>query len=196
MKRLIVPTNSFPENLRNNRVAQVLEKELPHWPEDCRREYHAITRGLIFFFKRFDIFNLAFPCCNIKNWKGAVIQELFRRVDPKGRSIGQFLRPVIDNGMSNVLRDHHSHHHHLCKVGRNGWPSSHCREELLIDLEADVFIGLSEAEQREKHIADLRAFPAAEVRTLSRYIVPVRNFILFNSPRLRVNRIASPPAKN
>lgn len=66
----------------------------------------------------------------------------------------------------------------------------------MIDLEADVFIGLSEAEQREKHIADLRAFPAAEVRTLSRYIVPVRNFILFNSPRLRVNRIASPPAKN
>ena len=169
MKRLIVPTNSFPENLRNNRVAQVLEKELPHWPEDCRREYHAITRGLIFFFKRFDIFNLAFPCCNIKNWKGAVIQELFRRVDPKGRSIGQFLRPVIDNGMSNVLWDHHSHHHHLCKVGRNGWPSSHCREELLIDLEADVFIGLSEAEQREKHIADLRAFPAAEVRTLCKY---------------------------
>ena len=49
-QRLIVPTNSFPENLRSNRVAQVLEKELPHWPEDCRREYHAITRGLIFFF--------------------------------------------------------------------------------------------------------------------------------------------------
>jgi len=94
----------FPENLRNNRVAQVLEKELPHWPEDCKREYHAITRG-------------------------AVIQELFRRVDPKGRSIGQFLR-----------------------------------EELLIDLEADVFIGLSKAEQREKHIADLRAFPAAELK--------------------------------
>merc|ERR550534_1710860 len=98
----------FPENLRSNRVAQVLEKELPHWPGDCRREYHAITRG-------------------------AVIQELFRRVDPKGRSIGQFLR-----------------------------------EELLIDLEADVYIGLSEADQREKHIADLRAFPAAELKTFER----------------------------
>ena len=47
---------------------------------------------------KFDIFNLACPWCNVENWKGAVIQELFRRVDPKGRSIGQFLRPVFDNG--------------------------------------------------------------------------------------------------
>ena len=61
----------------------------------------------------------------------------------------------------------------------------------MIDLEADVFIGLSEADQREKHIADLRAFPAAEVRTLCKYVVPVRNFILFNIFLLHVNRIAS-----
>jgi len=96
--------DSFPENLKNNNVGQVLEKEKPHWPEDCKREYHAMTRG-------------------------AVLQELFRRLDPKGRSIGKFLR-----------------------------------DEVFFGLEADIYIGLSEEEQTKKHIADLRAFSATELK--------------------------------
>ena len=36
----------------------------------CEREYHAITRGFI-------------------------LQEIFRRVEPTGRSIGQFLREYV-----------------------------------------------------------------------------------------------------
>ena len=162
MKRLIVPTNSFPENLRNKRVAQVLEKELPHWPEDCRREYHAITRGVIFGFISLTFSTWPVLAVMLKTekvpWSRSCFAELIPKAGPSDNFWGQWLR--MANG-------HHSHHHHLCKAGRNGWPSSHYREELLIDLEADVFIGLSEAEQREKHIADLRAFPAAEVRTLS-----------------------------
>jgi len=61
--------------------------------------------------------------------RGAVLQELFRRVDSKGRSIGKFLR-----------------------------------DEVFCGLEADIFIGLSEEEQRKKHIADLRAFSATELK--------------------------------
>ena len=37
---------------------------------NCRREYHAITRGF-------------------------VLQEVFRRIEPKQRSIGQFLREEV-----------------------------------------------------------------------------------------------------
>ena len=40
-----IKVKSFPENLKNNRVGQVLAEEKPHWPEDCKREYHAMTRG-------------------------------------------------------------------------------------------------------------------------------------------------------
>ena len=204
IKRLIVPTNSFPENLRNNRVAQVLEKELPHWPEDCRREYHAITRGLIFFF--ISLIFSTWPVLDVmlKTEKVPWSRSCFAEWIPKAGPSDNFWGQCLTMATSNVVQDHHSHHHHLCKAGRNGWPSSHYREELLIDLEADVFIGLSEADQREKHIADLRAFPAAEVRTLCKYVVPVRNFILFNILRLHVEwllgykliLVNQPPVKN
>jgi len=66
--------DSFPENLKKNSVGQTLEKESPHWPEDCKREYHPMTRG-------------------------AVLQELFRRVDSMGRSVGQFLRDEVFRGL-------------------------------------------------------------------------------------------------
>jgi len=89
--------DSFPENIARNGVGRVIQEETPCWPESDKREYHAITRGF-------------------------VAQEIFRRVEPSGRTIGQFLR-----------------------------------EEVLGPLGAEVFIGLSEQEQRKRHIANVEA---------------------------------------
>ena len=44
----------------------MIEKLEPHWAEPGRREYHGMTRG----------------------W---VANEVFRRMDPGGRTIGQYL---------------------------------------------------------------------------------------------------------
>jgi len=62
--------DSFPENIHRNGVGRVIEEETPCWPEGERREYHAITRGF-------------------------VAQEVFRRVEPARRTIGQFLREEL-----------------------------------------------------------------------------------------------------
>lgn len=58
------------ERVKENAVGKVLEKQTSHYrsPSDWRRrEYHAVTRG----------------------W---ILNEIVRRVDPKGRTIGQILR--------------------------------------------------------------------------------------------------------
>lgn len=62
----------FTENIKKNAVGQVIEQHgLSHNPGG-KREYHAITRG----------------------W---IVNELFRRVDPEGRTIGEFLRQEISS---------------------------------------------------------------------------------------------------
>ena len=69
-----LPVESLhPENLRSNAVGQVIERQQPIWPaggEANRREYHSISRG----------------------W---VANEIFRRVEPQGRTMGQFLQEEI-----------------------------------------------------------------------------------------------------
>lgn len=62
------------ENIKQNSVGSVVENQKQRFREGAgnRREYHAITRG----------------------W---IANEIFRRVDPKGRTIGEFLREEISD---------------------------------------------------------------------------------------------------
>jgi CubicO group peptidase (beta-lactamase class C family) len=62
----------FTENIKQNVVGRIIEGHAPsHSTKDGnKREYHALTRG----------------------W---IVNEVFRRVDPAGRTIGEFLRENI-----------------------------------------------------------------------------------------------------
>ena len=60
----------FTENIKKNAVGQLIEQHGLSYRPGGKREYHAITRG----------------------W---IVNELFRRVDPAGRTIGEFLRQEI-----------------------------------------------------------------------------------------------------
>lgn len=66
----------FRHNIKQNAVGRVLESQTQNYEdaEHARREYHAITRG----------------------W---IVNELFRRVDPEGRTIGEFLQQEISGPM-------------------------------------------------------------------------------------------------
>ena len=62
----IDPNDLVPEAIKENRIGQVLENEAPYFrAEDLPREYHAISRG----------------------W---IVNEVFRRIDPEGRTLGEF----------------------------------------------------------------------------------------------------------
>ena len=59
--------DTLRENIKKNAIGSLFEKEELHFPSDeVKRDYHAITRG----------------------W---IANEIFRRVDPKGRTIGEYL---------------------------------------------------------------------------------------------------------
>jgi len=62
----------FPENIKQNAVGRIIEGQASRYvaADISRREYHALTRG----------------------W---IVNELFRRVDPAGRTIGEFLREEV-----------------------------------------------------------------------------------------------------
>ena len=66
------PEDLLPESIRQNKVGAVIEGHALRFPTGNRgnREYHAITRG----------------------W---IVNELFRRVDPAGRTVGEFLEEEI-----------------------------------------------------------------------------------------------------
>ncbi|MEE4302222.1 MAG: serine hydrolase domain-containing protein [Pseudomonadales bacterium] len=69
--RSIAPEDLLPENIRLNRVGRIIEGQAQRFRSNGEvREYHAVTRG----------------------W---IANELFRRVDPAGRTIGEFLREEI-----------------------------------------------------------------------------------------------------
>ena len=61
--------DTLRENIKKNRVGEVIAKQKPVYPPE-KREYHAITRG----------------------W---VANEIFRRVHPEGKTIGEFLDEKI-----------------------------------------------------------------------------------------------------
>ena len=56
----------YTENIKKNNIGSVIEKVTPHWPEEGPREYHGLTRG----------------------W---VANEVFRRLETQGRTIGEYL---------------------------------------------------------------------------------------------------------
>ncbi|MEP6388991.1 MAG: serine hydrolase domain-containing protein [Halioglobus sp.] len=60
----------FTENIKKNAVGQVLEQHAQNYSSSGKREYHALTRG----------------------W---IVNELFRRVDSAGRTIGEYLQQEI-----------------------------------------------------------------------------------------------------
>jgi len=68
----IEPEDLLPENIKQNKVGSIIEAHGQSFPEGSDREYHAVTRG----------------------W---IVNELFRRVDPAGRTIGEFLRQDISD---------------------------------------------------------------------------------------------------
>jgi len=61
----------LPENLKKNDVGLVVEHQEMWYKEGKPREYHALTRG----------------------W---IANEVFRRVEPQGRTIGEVLRAVVN----------------------------------------------------------------------------------------------------
>lgn len=68
----IDPEDLLTVNIKNNRIGELIEAHPQKFREGegSAREYHAVTRG----------------------W---IINEIFRRVDPDGRTIGEFLRDDI-----------------------------------------------------------------------------------------------------
>jgi len=61
----------FTENIKQNAVGRIIEEHAPSFrASGSKREYHGLTRG----------------------W---IVNEVFRRVDPEGRTIGEFLRQEI-----------------------------------------------------------------------------------------------------
>jgi len=70
----IAPEDLHTENIKQNKVGRVIESQIQKYRkgEAHRREYHAVTRG----------------------W---IVNELFRRVDPARRTIGEFLREDLSN---------------------------------------------------------------------------------------------------
>jgi CubicO group peptidase (beta-lactamase class C family) len=65
----IAPEDLLTDNIKQNRVGRIIESQVQKYRkgDGHRREYHAVTRG----------------------W---IVNELFRRVDPARRTIGEFLR--------------------------------------------------------------------------------------------------------
>jgi len=62
----------FTENIKQNAVGRIIEGHAPNYEAagGGKRQYHALTRG----------------------W---IVNELFRRVDPAGRTIGEYLREEV-----------------------------------------------------------------------------------------------------
>ena len=63
----------LPDNIKNNSVGEIIASQKQDFPPESsgtNREYHAFTRGFI-------------------------LNEIFRRADPKGRTMGEYLREEI-----------------------------------------------------------------------------------------------------
>ncbi len=68
----------YPENIKKNPIGKVIEEAEQKFPPKTMgtdREYHGMTRGLI-------------------------LNEIFRRVEPQGRTIGEFLRDEVCGPMN------------------------------------------------------------------------------------------------
>lgn len=66
------PDDLLTSNIKQNRIGRVIEEQASRYREgdNSRREYHAITRG----------------------W---IVNEIFRRIDPDKRTLGEFLQETL-----------------------------------------------------------------------------------------------------
>lgn len=60
-----------PQAVKDNSIGKIIEAQKPFWFEGQRREYHMASR----------------------DW---IANEIFRRLDPKGRLMGEFIREEIN----------------------------------------------------------------------------------------------------
>jgi len=99
-KTSIEPEDLLTENIKQNKVGQVIEGHAQKFRmgDGHRREYHAITRG----------------------W---IVNELFRRVDPARRTIGEFLRDDISGplGVDVIVGVRQEELHRVKKVAPLGF---------------------------------------------------------------------------
>jgi CubicO group peptidase (beta-lactamase class C family) len=58
------------EAIKNNSIGKIIEDMKPFWPKESKREYHSMSR----------------------DW---ISNELFRRIEPQGRTYGEYLRQEI-----------------------------------------------------------------------------------------------------
>ena len=72
----IQPQDMHPQQLKNNAIGAIIERQTPHFRPGAgkQREYHAIARG----------------------W---IANEVFRRVEPSGRTMGEFLRDEVSTAL-------------------------------------------------------------------------------------------------
>ena len=70
------PDDLLPASLKKNEIGRLIEAHDQKFrPSGKRREYHALTRG----------------------W---IVNEVFRRMDPRGRTIGEYLRQELSRPLS------------------------------------------------------------------------------------------------
>ena len=63
------------ENIKNNSIGEMYEEALPRFPYKGKREYHGLTRAFL-------------------------ANELFRKIEPSGRTIGEFLMREFSSTLS------------------------------------------------------------------------------------------------
>ena len=69
----IKPEQAYTENILKNEIGKIIEAETPVWPLGEQRTYHQFTKDLI-------------------------TNEVFRRVDPQGRTMTQFMEQEWTHG--------------------------------------------------------------------------------------------------
>lgn len=69
LHKLIETEDCWPENIKKNAIGKVIEDDTAIWHEGYPRRYHAVCR----------------------DW---IANEIFRRVDPEGRTMGELLREI------------------------------------------------------------------------------------------------------
>ena len=69
LHKLISIEDMFPENIKQNSIGKIIEEDSCLMPEGFKRRYHALSR----------------------DW---ISNEIFRRVEPEGRTMGEVLKEI------------------------------------------------------------------------------------------------------
>jgi hypothetical protein len=69
LHKLLEIEDCWPENIKKNSIGKIIETDTAIWPEGFPRRYHAVNR----------------------DW---ISNEIFRRVEPNGRTMGELLKEI------------------------------------------------------------------------------------------------------